>query len=65
MRVYKQQIQLNLLVEGVREINAACITRAWLGPFSAHAAGLAYFGDQLKCFLVDSNSLQESAHGVL
>ena len=39
--VHEQQVALHLLVEVVKQIRAACITRAGLGPLSAHLARLA------------------------
>ena len=40
--VNKQEITLNLLVEGVWQLHTARVARPWLGPFSADATSLHY-----------------------
>ena len=43
----EEEIALNLLVEGVGNVHAAHVVRAWLRPHAADPARVADLGDQI------------------
>ena len=60
--VDEQEITLDLLVEGVRNINTTHVIWAWRGPHAAYLAGVTYLRDQIEDFIRDSDSFQEPTH---
>ena len=62
--VHEQQIALDLLVEGVRDVNVRLISRSRLVPLTAHLAGLTYLRNDLQDFVWYSNSLEKFLHRV-
>ena len=60
--VDEQEITLDLLVKGVRDIHTAHVVWAWSGPHAAYLAGIADLWDQIEDCIRDSDALEETAH---
>jgi len=60
--VDEQEITLDLLVKGVRDVHTAHVVRAWSGPHAAYLAGIADLWDQIEDCIRDSDALEETAH---
>ena len=58
----KEEVALDLLVEGVGDVDTAHVVRSWLSPHPADLARVADLRDQVQNFIWDSDSFQESAH---
>ena len=62
MLVHKQQITLNLIVELIRDLDAADIIWAWLGPLSTNLARVDHVWNHVKHFLGYTHSVKEPFH---
>ena len=60
--VDKQEIALDLLVEGIRDIHTAHVVWAWSGPHAAYLTGIADLWDQIEDCIGDSDTLEEATH---
>ena len=60
--VDEQEVALDLLVEGVRDIHTAHVVGAWCGPHAAYLAGIADLWDQIEDCIRDSDALEEATH---
>ena len=60
--VDEQEIALDLLVEGVRDIHTAHVVWAWSGPHAAYLTGIADLWDQVEDCIRDSDSLEKATH---
>ena len=60
--VDKQEIALDLLVEGVRDIHTAHVVWAWSGPHAAYLAGVADLWDQIEDCIRDSDAFEKTTH---
>ena len=60
--VDEQEIALDLLVKGVRDIHTAHVVGAWSGPHAAYLAGIADLWDQIEDCIRDSDAFEETTH---
>ena len=60
--VDEQEIALDLLVEGVRDIHTAHVVWAWGGPHAAHLTCITDLWDQIEDCIRDSDTLKEATH---
>jgi hypothetical protein len=60
---HENDVALNLLIEGVRNVRSANIGGAWLLPLSTDFTSFADFRNQLNNFLRNAYSLKELFHG--
>ena len=60
--VDEQEVTLDLLVEGVRDVHTTHVVWAWSGPHAAHLAGVADFWDQIEDRIRDSDTFKEATH---
>ena len=62
--VDEEEVTLDLLVEGVGDVDTAHVVRSWLCPHSTDLTRVTDFWDQVQNFIWDSDSLKESAHNL-
>ena len=60
--VDEQEIALDLLIEGVRNIHTAHVVWAWSGPHAAYLTGIADLWDQIENCIWDSDTFEETTH---
>ena len=62
MFVDEEEVTLNLLVEGVGDVDTAHVVGSWICPHSADLTRVTDLWNEIQYLIWDSNSFQEPAH---